>query len=158
MWAACAVHPEQVQHAEWTSSQSSESTTDNSDGESLDPQDNAIPTTSTQFKHLKGSAWCMTSAQWIDEFKAAEDMKRREIAEKEERHRKRKAALEENAALERMNAIMKSGGRKGAQCCTPSLPNDRGGYLWSIRFIDLRMNHHCKPIILITFLMRFSVP
>ena len=82
--AACAVHPEQVQHAERTSPQRSESTTDNSDGESLDPQDNAIPTTSTQFKHLKGSARCMTSAQWIDEFKAAEDMKRREIAEKEE--------------------------------------------------------------------------
>ena len=97
--AACAVHPEQVQHAEWTSPQSSESTTDNSDGESLDPQDNAIPTTSTQFKHLKGSAQCMTSAQWIDEYKAAEDMKRREIAEKEERRRKRKAALQENAAL-----------------------------------------------------------
>ena len=58
----------------------------------------------------------MTSAQWIDEFKAAEDMKRRETAEKEERRRKRKAALEENAALERMKAIMKSGGRKGAQC------------------------------------------
>ena len=35
--AACAVHPEQVQHAEWTSPQSSESTTDNSDGESLHP-------------------------------------------------------------------------------------------------------------------------
>ena len=37
--AACAVHPEQVQHAErtGTSPQSSESTTDNSDGESLDP-------------------------------------------------------------------------------------------------------------------------
>ena len=34
--AACAVHPEQVQHAEWTSPQSSESTTDNSD-ESLHP-------------------------------------------------------------------------------------------------------------------------
>ena len=34
--------PEQVQHAEWTSPQSSESTTDNSDGESLVPQDNAI--------------------------------------------------------------------------------------------------------------------
>ena len=66
--AACAVHPEQVQHAErtGTSPQSSDSTTDNSDGESLDPQDNAIPTTSTQFKHLKGSAQCMTSAQWID--------------------------------------------------------------------------------------------
>ena len=48
--AACAVRPEQVQHAEWTSPQSSESTTDNSDEESLDPQDNAyaIPTTSTQ--------------------------------------------------------------------------------------------------------------
>ena len=40
--AACAARPEQVQHAEWTSSQSSESTTDNSDGERLDPQDNAI--------------------------------------------------------------------------------------------------------------------
>ena len=39
----------------------------------------------------------MTSAQWIDEFK---DMKRGEIAEKEERRRKRKAALEEKAALE----------------------------------------------------------
>ena len=63
------------------------------------------------------------------------------IAEKEERRRKRKAALEEKAALERMKAIMKSGGRKGAQCCTPSLPNA-----------------HCKPIILIKFLMRFSVP
>ena len=112
--AACAVRPEQVQHAEWTSSQSSESTTHNSDGESLDPQDNA--TTSTQFKRLTGSAQCMTSAQWIDEFKTAEDMKRREIAEKEERRRKRKAALEENAALEHMKAIMKSGGRKGA--CT----------------------------------------
>ena len=35
--AACAVRPEQVQHAEWTSPQSSESTTDNSDGESLHP-------------------------------------------------------------------------------------------------------------------------
>ena len=67
----------------------------------------------------------MTSAQWIDEFKA---MKRREIAEKEVRRRKRKAALE---VLERMKAIMKSGGRKGAQCCTPSLPNVRGGYLSS---------------------------
>ena len=69
--AACAVHPEQVQHAEptGTSPQSSESTTDNSDGESLDPQDNAIPTTSTQFKHLKGSARCMTSAQWIDDLR-----------------------------------------------------------------------------------------
>ena len=67
----------------------------------------------------------MTSAQWIDEFK---DMKRREIAEKEERRRKRKAALEEKAALERMKAIMKSGGRKGAQCCTPSLPNARGEF------------------------------
>ena len=120
--AACAVRPEQVQHAEWTSSQSSESTTHNSDGESLDPQDNA--TTSTQFKRLKGSAQCMTSAQWMD-------MKRREIAEKEVRRRKRKAALEENAALERMKAIMKSGGRKGAQCCNPSLPNARGGYLSS---------------------------
>ena len=40
--AACTVRPEQVQHAELTSSQSSESTTDNSDGERLDPQDNAI--------------------------------------------------------------------------------------------------------------------
>ena len=60
---------------------------DNSDGESLDPLDNAIPTTSTQFKHLKGSAQCMTSAQWIDEFK---DTKRGEIAEKEERCRKEK--------------------------------------------------------------------
>ena len=40
--AACAVRPEQVQHAEWTSPQSSESTTDNSDEESLDPQENAI--------------------------------------------------------------------------------------------------------------------
>ena len=47
--AACAVRPEQVQpvismvqHAERTSPQSSESTTDNSDGEGLDPQDNAI--------------------------------------------------------------------------------------------------------------------
>ena len=28
----------------------------------------------------------------------------------------------------------------------------------SIRFIDLRMSHHCKPITLIKFLMRFSVP
>ena len=37
-----------------------------------------------------------------------EDMKRREIAEKEERRRRRKAALKENAALERMKAIMKS--------------------------------------------------
>ena len=64
--AACAVRPEQVQHAERTSPQrSEESTTDNSDGESLDPQDNAIPTTSTQFR-LKGSVECMTSAQWID--------------------------------------------------------------------------------------------
>ena len=62
---------------------------------------------------------------------AAEDMKRRDIAEKEERRRKRKAALEENAALERMNSIMKSGGRKGAQCCTPNLPNAQGGYLSS---------------------------
>ena len=113
--AACAERPKQVQHAEWTSSQSSESTT-----QSLDPQDNA--TTSTQFKRLKGSAQCMTSAQWMD-------MKRREIAEKEERRRKRKAALEENAALERMKAIMKSGGRKVAQCCNPSLPNARGRYL-----------------------------
>ena len=59
----------------------------------------------------------MTSAQWIDEFK---DMKRREI---EEQRRKRKAALEENAALERMKAIMKLEGCKGAQCCNPSLPN-----------------------------------
>ena len=58
-------------------------------------------------------------------------MKRREIAEKEERRRKRKAALQENAELERMNAIMKSRGRKGAQCCTPSLPNAHGGYLSS---------------------------
>ena len=40
--AACAVRPEQVQYAERTSPQSSESTTDNSDRESLDPQDNAI--------------------------------------------------------------------------------------------------------------------
>ena len=67
--AACAVRPEQVQHAEWTSPQSLESTTHNSDGESVDPQDNSIdniPTTSTQCKHLKGSAQCMTSAQWID--------------------------------------------------------------------------------------------
>ena len=71
----------------------------------------------------------MTSAQWIDEFKAAEDMKRREIAEKEVLCRKKKAALEENAVLERMKAIMKSGGRKGAQCCSPSLPNAHGGYL-----------------------------
>ena len=101
--AACAVRPEEVQHAERTSFQSSESTTDNSDGESLDRSTGQryIPTTytSTQFKHLRGSAQCMTSAQWIDEFKAAEDMKRSEIAEKEERRRKRKAALEENAAL-----------------------------------------------------------
>ena len=97
--AACAVRPEQVQHAEWTSSQSSESTIHNSDGESLDPQD--------------------------------------------------------NAALERMKAIMKSGGRKGAQCCTPSLPSARGEYSGSIRFIDL---HHCKPITLIKILRRFSVP
>ena len=73
--AACAVRPEQVQQPERTSSQSSESTTHNSDGESLDPQD--------------------------------------------------------NAALERMKAIMKPGGRKGAQCCTPGLRNDRGGYLSS---------------------------
>ena len=85
-------------------------------------------------------------------------MKRRVIAEKEERRRKSKAAVEENAALERMKAIMKSGGRKGAQCCTPSLPNAHGGYLSSttsrsIRFIDLRMIHHCKPITLIKFLM-----
>ena len=60
----------------------------------------------------------MTSVQWIDEFKAAEDMKRREIAEKKEQRRKRKAALEENAALERMKAIVKPRGRKGTQCCT----------------------------------------
>ena len=60
----------------------------------------------------------MTSAQWIDEFK---DMKRREIAEKEEQRRKRKAALEENAALERI-----SEGCKGAQYCNPSLPNASG--------------------------------
>ena len=46
-----------------------------------------------------------------------DDMKRREIAEKEERRRQRKAALEENAALERIKAIMKSGGRKGI--CIP---------------------------------------
>ena len=78
-----AVRPEQVQHAEPTSPQSSESTTDNSDGESLDPQDNTTPTTSAQFKRLKGSAQCMTSAQWMDECKAAKDKKRREIAEKE---------------------------------------------------------------------------
>ena len=54
----------------------------------------------------------MTLAQWIDEFKAAEDMKRREIAEKEERRRKRKAALQENAACirahESYNEIMRS--------------------------------------------------
>ena len=126
--AACAVRPEQMQHAEPTSPQSSGSTTDDSDGESLDPQDNTTPT----FKRLKGSAQCMTSAQWIDEFKAAEDMKRREIAEKEERRRKRKAALEEKAALERIKkpceAIMKTGARKGAQCCTPSLPNASGNF------------------------------
>ena len=67
----------------------------------------------------------MTSAQWIDEFK---DMKRGEIAEKEERRRKRKAALEENAASERMKAIMKSKGCKGAQCCNPSLPNASGKF------------------------------
>ena len=48
--ASCAVHPEQVQHAEPTSPQSSESTTNNSDGESLDPQGNATPTTSNQFQ------------------------------------------------------------------------------------------------------------
>ena len=111
-----------------TSLQSSGSTTDDSEGESLDPQDNTTPT----FKRLKGSAQCMTSAQWIDEFKAAEDMKRREIAEKEERRRKRKAALEEKAALERTKkpceAIMKTGARKGAQCCTPSLPNASGNF------------------------------
>ena len=101
----------------------------------------------------------MTSAQWIDEYKAAEDMKRREITEKEVRRRKRKAALEENAELERMKAIMKSGRRKGAQCCSPSLPNAHGGAnSGSIRFIDLRMIHHCKPIPLIKILMRFSVP
>ena len=81
--AACAVRPEQVQHAEPTSPQSC--TTDDSEGESLDPEDNTTPT----FKRMKGSTQCMTSAQWIDEFKAAEDMKRREIAEKEERRRKR---------------------------------------------------------------------
>ena len=119
--AACAVRPEQVQHAEPTSPQSSGSTTDDSDGESLDPQDNTTPT----FKRLKGSAQCMTSVQWIDEFKAAEDMKRREIAEKEERRRKRKAALEEKAALERTKkpceAIMKTGARKGVLCSTPAL-------------------------------------
>ena len=63
----------------------------------------------------------MTSAQWIDEFK---DTKRGEIAEKEERRRKRKAALEEKAALERMKAIM----NKGAQCCNPSLPNASGEF------------------------------
>ena len=55
-------------------------------------------------------------------------MKRREIAEKEEQPRKRKAALEENAALERMKAIMESGGHKGAQCCTPSLPHAHGEF------------------------------
>ena len=126
--AACAVRPEQVQHAEPTSPQSSGSTTDDSEGESLNPQDNTTPT----FKRLKGSAQCMTSAQWIDEFKAAEDMKRREIAEKEERRRKRKAALEEKAALERTKkpceAIMKTGACKRAQCCTPSLPNASGNF------------------------------
>ena len=121
----------------------------------------------------------MTSAQWIDEFKAAEDMKRTEIAEKEVRCRKRKAALEEKAALERMKAVMKSEGCKGAQYCNPSLPNASGEFYrarisierrhyplshtypttsGSIRFIDLRMIHHCKPITLIKFLMRFSVP
>ena len=81
----------------------------------------------------------MTSAQWIDEFKAAEDMKRREIAENEERRRKRKAALEEKAALERMKAIMKSGGRKGAQCCTPSLPNASGEF-------DISIEHRHYPL------------
>ena len=84
--AACAVRPEQVQHAEPTSPQSSGSTTDDSEGESLDESTGQhYPT----FKRLKGSAQCMTSAQWIDEFKAAEDMKRREIAEKEEQRRKK---------------------------------------------------------------------
>ena len=153
--AACAVRPEQVQHAEWTSPQSSESTTDNSDEESLDPHDNAyaIPTTSTQFKHLKGSAHdqCMSSAQWIDEFKAAG-----------ERHKKRKTALAENAALERMKAIMKSGGHKGAQCCTPSLPNAHGVYLLYVSIqqlvgqSDSLICHHCKPITLITFVMSLA--
>ena len=88
---------------------------------------------------MKGSAQCMTSAQWIDEFKAAEDMKRREIAEKVERRGKRNAALEENAALERMNAIMKLGGRKGAQCCNPSswrIFIQQLAIVGSIRFID----------------------
>ena len=74
----------------------------------------------------------MTLAQWIDEFKAAKDMKRREITEKEEQHRKRKAALEEKAALEYVKkpceALVKSGARKGAQCCTPSLPNASGEF------------------------------
>ena len=83
--AACAVRPEQVQHAEWTSSQSSEvpliiQMEKGSTGQRY------IPTTSTQFKRLKGSAQCMTSAQWIDEYKAAEDMKRREIAVRSQYH------------------------------------------------------------------------
>ena len=65
-----AVRPEQVQDAERTSAQRSESTIDNSDGESLaDPQDNANPTTSrsTQLKRLEGSAQCMTSAKELDQ-------------------------------------------------------------------------------------------
>ena len=62
----------------------------------------------------------------VDEFN---NMKREpEIAEKEERCRKRKAALEEKAALESMKAIMKSDGCKGAQCCNPSLPNASGEF------------------------------
>ena len=86
MWLqASAVRSEQVQpYAEQTASpQSSESTTDNSDEESLHPQDNAyaIPTTRTLYKHLKGSAQCMTSAQWIDEFKAA--LRKKSDAEKD---------------------------------------------------------------------------
>ncbi|KAL5493462.1 hypothetical protein EMCRGX_G014652 [Ephydatia muelleri] len=113
--AACAVRPEQVQHAEPTSPQSSGSTTDDSDGKSLDPQDNTTPT----FKRLKGSAQCMTSAQWIDEYKAAEDMKRREIAEKEERRRKRKAALEGKGCIRAHKETLRSNNEnRGSQRST----------------------------------------
>ena len=109
-------------------------------------QDNAIPTTSTQVKHMKGSAQCMASAQWIDEFKAAEDMKT-EIAEKEERRRKRKAALEEKAALERMNAIKKNQEvakeHNAALLACQMIVEDIYPYYpatsGSIRFIDLRL-------------------
>ena len=47
------------------------------------------------------------------------------IAEKEERRRKRKAALEEKAALERMNENRRL---QRAQCCNPSLPNASGEF------------------------------